>query len=295
MLKKEAVKILYERHYDEIYSYILKKVKLPEKAADITEDVFIEVFMMIDTEDSEKFWELGKKAADNACEEYERQIRAAKREKKSSNKKVRRRISLVIAVLMAILSIILKLGYASQQGKITWIEWAWQRHMTIQMGMEDVVEEDFDFIALNRIAGELPYGTSDLLEVGTDAKLYHNLYGIDSIGYIVDGAASVNTDPERTLFAAWIEVASEDYVEIIIEEMKQNLKKEGWSYVNPTTMEEMDHWDNVSVDDFSFYANGEYILVSYSSEEEVDGKKLRSSKQMEKIFDKMVKIKRNNY
>lgn len=295
MLEKEAVKKLYDRYYDEIYSYILKRVKKAEIASDIIEDVFIESFMMSDSENPEKFLELTKQLADNACKKYESQIKVSTKNKKTATKKVVRRVSVVVSVFIAVLSVILKFNYASEQGKITWIEWAIQRHRTIQMGMEGVKEEDFDAFALNKICGGLPYGTVDLLDIGVDEDIYRNFKGIDSVGYIVDGSITVVSDPEKAFFAAWIEVASEEYGEIIVEEMKQNLKTEEWSYVDPISMERIDHWDNVSVDDFSFYTNKEYIFVSYSSEEEIDGKKLRSSKEMEKLFDKMVEIKRNNY
>lgn len=286
-MNKETINTLYQTFYAEMFAYIMAKVKDKDIAEDVTEDVFIELFMMRDIlENPEHFPKLGKRIADRECEKYVKlECPAVKSDqsKKLWGKRIRK-ISMFVSVIIAIMTVCTKL-ITIESGKTSWLQEVRHKNRIERAGLTGIEEDDFDAWALSSMHLPLSYGMWDILDIGVEEEYYRSYMGIDSVGYIVDGVTSVQ-HPEVAMYASWIEVSDEKYVDQIIREIKSNLKPEEW---------EGTKIQGVSAEDFMYCSDGEYIFVCYFPDEEVNDIYIFDMEKLEKKFHKFVELKREIY
>jgi len=131
---------------------------------------------------------------------------------------------------------------------------------------------------------------ADLMDK-TDASAVYQYTGIGDISLIKDGAMAW-VEPDEKFYVALIQVHHEEDVSHIINLMKEEMQPEEWFqdyYDDIDTIGENYQWNEVSIEDFEFYVNGDYILVTYVDPELVEGSQRPSSEEMQGWFDKCIK------
>lgn len=262
-MDKDIKTSLYIAYYQEIYDYIKKKVKTSEQAVEATKETFEEIFKLQDEEkESEEFLEYAKKIAESKCKNQRRKR--------------------VESWLLKIGGVLCVVGFVGMLCFISYL-----KYIDCDPSIVDDTEVNLCMQKIWRISQcESAY---DLMD-GGDALFTYYCTGIGDISLIKSGAMSW-VEPDEKFYVAMIQTHNEEDVNQIISLMKEKVKPQEWfeRYYNQVgTQEYQRSWNSVSIEDFDFYVNGEFILITYVDPELVKSGKRLSVKEMQKNFDKSV-------
>lgn len=259
---------LYITCYKEVYDYVKDKVKTPEQAMEATKETFEEIFGKSDiSENIEQFLEMAKTIADKKCKEQR-----WKRSKRWLGK---------IGIALCITGFVGMLCSASFLQYIDRIPGTGYQDQELNFCLQEIFKISQSNSAL------------DFMDNG-DANSAYYYIGVGEISLIKDGAMSW-VEPNEEFYVAMIQVHDEKDVGHIIDLMKEKVEPQEWFEDYFEQMGTPDHkrsWNTVSVDDFEFYVNGEYILVTYVNPELVESGQRPSTEEMQKIFDSSIRKRR---
>ena len=262
---------LYTKYYQEVYDYVKDKVKTPERAVDVTQKTFAEIFKMPDIpEKSEKFMELAKNIAD--------------KKRRIPGWKIHIREEVIVIVLSVAITIPILLDstpeHKMEEELESWVvQW--------ETGQWD----EMFFAAFSTIS-KLDAG-ADVTD-RSDSIAAYTYSGVGDANLIKNGVTTW-VEPNELCYVAMIQAYNEDEIDQVIGMIKNNLKPEEWfvfedgDAMNRTHQE---RWGKVSMDDFGFYVNGDCILITYIDPELVESGEVISVDEMRERFDLVMAIRK---
>lgn len=101
-------------------------------------------------------------------------------------------------------------------------------------------------------------------------------------------------EPDERVYALLIQVYNQEDIDTLVSQLKANLRPNAWGWYITESGAYSNAWSDIYVDDFTFYTNGDFILVSFVEQSLVDSRDRLSTEDMNARFDMIVEEYESN-
>lgn len=162
--------------------------------------------------------------------------------------------------------------------------------------------ENIDVQIIGEIVGENYcniYNTLTWIEYGevvyADEYSRKIIFGLTDISN-VKWAIATETCRYPAFYVMLLQVEDEALMESVLTQVKKNIDPYEWDYCpyeeeTDSYGERTTLWEGVTIDDFQFYVNQDYLLVTYADPGGVERDILKSSEEMQQTLDRIVRYK----
>ncbi|MBQ8558397.1 MAG: sigma-70 family RNA polymerase sigma factor [Tyzzerella sp.] len=95
-------------------------------------------------------------------------------------------------------------------------------------------------------------------------------------------------EPNEQVYALLIQVNNQEDIDVLVSEIKANLRPNEWIWYGAESGDDSNVWSDVFIEDFTFYTNGDFILVSSVDQSLVNRRKRLSTEAMNARLDVIV-------
>lgn len=95
-------------------------------------------------------------------------------------------------------------------------------------------------------------------------------------------------EPDEKVYVLFIQVYNQEDTSTLVSQLKANLRPDAWGWYVTESGAYSNNWSDTYVDDFSFYTNGDFILVSFVEQSLVNSRDRLSTEDMNARFDMIV-------
>lgn len=214
---------------------------------------------------------------------------------KETSKALWERIVVGTSVAVVAATVVMPVKETKYQGKNVQ-EVVWENKLEEFKRLPESERMEFGEFAMNELCWDnTPYSSYYVIEKpdweNEDWWSFH--LGIESYDLVKFGEVTAS-EADYQFYAAFVEAVDSESAEVLVNEIKSNIQPEKWAWYSydENMNEEMVYWEDVTIEDFSFYTNGEYVFVSYVDQDLVNSGSSVSSEELNAEFDTLLKVKR---